>query len=69
MLTSAQSDRFCHERMPSAAALPQLVFDRPEFQFLQQMNAVVELLDKRVAAGEGARIMLRGDDDPIDEIS
>lgn len=56
---SAQVDRYCHERMPAPQDMPQLVFDRPELQFGERLNAVAQLLDRRVAAGEGARPLLR----------
>lgn len=56
---STQIDRFVHDRLPSADAMPQLIFERPELQFPAQLNAVVELLDRRVARGEDSRILLR----------
>ncbi|MBU6436743.1 MAG: AMP-binding protein [Betaproteobacteria bacterium] len=56
---SAQVDRYCHERMPAPQDMPQIVFDRPELQFGERLNAVAQLLDRRVAAGEGARPLLR----------
>lgn len=61
-MTSAQTDQFCHARMPSADDLPQLVFELPELQALEakeQLNAVVALLDKHVADGHGAQPLLR----------
>ena len=56
---STQVDQFIHQHLPAASAMPQLIFERPELQFSEQLNAVVELLDRRVAAGHGARILLR----------
>ncbi len=56
---STQIDRFVHERMPAAGAMPQLIFERPELQFPGQLNAVVELVDRHVADGNGSRILLR----------
>ncbi|HPT57422.1 MAG TPA: AMP-binding protein [Casimicrobium sp.] len=56
---STQVDQFIHQHLPAASAMPQLIFERPELQFPEQLNAVVELLDRRVAAGQGARILLR----------
>ena len=56
---STQVDQFIHEHLPAASAMPQLIFERPELQFPEQLNAAVELLDRRVAAGHGARILLR----------
>ncbi len=54
-----QVDRFVHERMPNAEDLPQLIFERSELQFPAKLNAVVELLDRNVVKGNGARILLR----------
>ena len=56
---STQIDRYVHERSPPAGDLPQFIFDRPELQFPAQLNAVSELLDRNVAKGNGARILLR----------
>jgi 2-aminobenzoate-CoA ligase len=56
---SAQLDRFVHERLPTAAMLPRLVFDRPELRFPPQLNLVEELLDKAADRGLGARPLLR----------
>ena len=51
-MTSAQTDRFVHDRLPSKEQLPQLRFDLPELQFPKQLNLVEELLDKAVS-GKG----------------
>ncbi len=56
---SAQVDHFVHERLPSAAQLPSLRFERPELQFPPQLNLVHELLDKAATKGWGDRPMLR----------
>jgi 2-aminobenzoate-CoA ligase len=56
---SAQTDRFCHDRMPAEADRPRLIFTRPEQQFPSQINVVAELLDKAAARGFGARPLLR----------
>ncbi|MEO8544540.1 MAG: AMP-binding protein, partial [Burkholderiaceae bacterium] len=60
-MTSAQTDRFVHERLPAAAQMPQLRFDAPELLFPEQLNLVEELLDKAPAKGFGDRAMLRSD--------
>jgi 2-aminobenzoate-CoA ligase len=57
---SVQVDRFCHMRLPAAADLPLMPLDLPELQALPaRLNAVVEVLDRHVAAGHGARACLR----------
>lgn len=54
-----QVDRFVHQRMPAADDMPRLVFDLPELRLPDRLNAVVELLDRHVANGDGNRILLR----------
>jgi 2-aminobenzoate-CoA ligase len=56
---SAQQDRFVHDRLPPRAQWPQLVYDRPEFQFPDRLNLVEELLDKSHTRGFGERPALR----------
>ena len=62
-MTSAQTDRFVHDRLPSKEQLPQLRFDLPELQFPEQLNLVEELLDRAVSGkgntGFADRPMLR----------
>ena len=58
-MTSAQTDRFVHDRLPAADQLPQLKFDLPELQFPAQLNLVEELLDKAAKKGFADRPMLR----------
>jgi 2-aminobenzoate-CoA ligase len=60
-MTSAQVDRFVHERLPVAALMPQFRFDAPELGFAEQLNLVEELLDKAPVKGFGDRPMLRSD--------
>ncbi len=58
-------DTFARDRLPAAADLPEFVFDLPELEALQgpvRLNAAAELLDARVAAGQGARTCLIGGD-------
>src|SRR4051812_8500979 len=57
--TSAQIDRFVHDRLPPRQQWPQLRYDRPELQFPAQLNLVEELLDKALAKGWGDNPMLR----------
>jgi len=59
MSPSAQIDRFVHERLPQAAQLPIFRYDRPELQLPDQLNLVVELLDKAREKGFADRPMLR----------
>ena len=56
---SAQQDRFVHDRLPPRSQWPQLLYDRPEFQFPDRLNLVEELLDKAPAKGLADRPLLR----------
>ena len=56
---TTQIDRFVHDRMPAIADMPQLIFELPELQFPDKLNAVVELLDRNVVKGNGNRVLLR----------
>ncbi len=56
---SAQPDRFAHDRLPPLSQRPQLLYERPEFQFPARLNLVEELLDKAQAKGLGERALLR----------
>ena len=60
-MTSAQLDRFVHERLPAPAQMPELRFNLPELRFPEQLNWVEELLDKAPAKGYGALPLLRSD--------
>lgn len=56
---TTQIDRFVHDRMPPIEDMPQLIFELPELQFPDKINAVVELLDRNVVKGNGNRVLLR----------
>ncbi|WP_284618385.1 AMP-binding protein [Aquabacterium humicola] len=56
---SAHVDTFARDRLPPAAQQPEYLFQLPELQFPAQMNCATELLDKRIAAGEGARLCIQ----------
>jgi 2-aminobenzoate-CoA ligase len=58
-MSSAQVDRFVHERLPGQAQRPTLRYDRPELQLPDPCNLVQELLDRAPAKGWGDRPMLR----------
>ena len=59
MTSSAQVDRFVHDRLPRPEQLPSLLFDAPELRFPDELNLVVELLDKAAQKGYADRPMLR----------
>jgi 2-aminobenzoate-CoA ligase len=58
---SAHVDTFARDRLPAAADLPEFLFELPELRFPERLNAATELLDRRVAAGEGDRLCIQGE--------
>jgi len=48
-------DSFVVDRLPKADALPEFRFDLPELQYPERLNAAVELVDRAVDEGAGAR--------------
>ncbi|WP_114971479.1 AMP-binding protein [Rhodoferax ferrireducens] len=61
-MSSAQTDRFVHDRLPPAGQWPELRYELPELLALQQtpqLNLVAELLDKAVDKGFADRPLLR----------
>jgi 2-aminobenzoate-CoA ligase len=54
-------DSFVVDRLPPADELPEFRFDMPELHYPERLNAAVELLDRAVADGEGARVAVRND--------
>ncbi len=58
---SAHVDTFTRDRLPPADQWPELMIDRPEFQYPDTLNAAVELTDRNVERGFGDRIALIGE--------
>ena len=57
---SSHQDTFARDRLPPASQWPVFLFDRPEVQYPEQLNATVELVDRHVAQGLGDRPALHG---------
>ena len=57
---SAHVDTFTRDSLPPAEQWPDLVLDRPEFQYPDYLNAAVELTDRMVEQGFGDRTALIG---------
>jgi 2-aminobenzoate-CoA ligase len=57
---SAHVDTFARDNLPPFDQWPQLLLDRPEFQYPEYLNAAVELTDRNVERGFGDRIALIG---------
>jgi 2-aminobenzoate-CoA ligase len=57
---SAHIDTFARDNLPPAERWPDLLLDRPEFQYPEHLNAAVELTDRMVEKGFGDRTALIG---------
>jgi 2-aminobenzoate-CoA ligase len=57
---TAHVDTFARNNLPPAGQWPDLLLDRPEFQYPEYLNAAVELTDRMVARGFGDRTALIG---------
>ncbi|WP_426534669.1 benzoate-CoA ligase family protein [Bradyrhizobium sp. McL0615] len=57
---SGHVDDFARQNLPSSDQWPDLLLDRPEFQYPEYLNAAVELTDRIVERGWGDRIALIG---------
>lgn len=57
---SAHTDMFARDNLPPMTEWPDLLLDRPEFQYPDRLNAAVELTDRMVERGFGDRIALIG---------
>ena len=56
---SAQRDSFVRDHLPPPERWPELVFDRPELQFGEQINLVAALFQRNTAHGRADTPMLR----------
>ncbi len=57
---TAHVDTFTRDNLPSFDLWPELLLDRPEFQYPEYLNAAVELTDRNVERGFGDNIALIG---------
>jgi len=57
---SAHVDTFTRDNLPPLNQWPDLLLDRPEFQYPERLNAAVELTDRLVEQGFGDRVALIG---------
>ena len=56
----AHVDTFARDNLPPAELWPDLLLDRPEFQYPEHLNAAVELTDRMVEKGFGDNTALIG---------
>jgi 2-aminobenzoate-CoA ligase len=52
---SAPIDTFVRDRLPPPEQQPDFLFELPELQYSERLNAAVELIDRAVAEGDGER--------------
>ena len=57
---SCHEDTFSRDNLPPADQWPDLMLDRPEFQYPDYLNAAYELTDRMVERGFGDRVALIG---------
>ena len=57
---SAHVDTFARDNLPPFDQWPDLILERPEFQYPKQLNIAVELTDRLVERGCGDRVALIG---------
>ena len=57
---SAHVDTFARDNLPPFDLWPELLLDRPEFQYPERLNVGVELTDKMVEKGFGDHTALIG---------
>jgi 2-aminobenzoate-CoA ligase len=57
---SAHVDTFARDNLPPFEQWPDLLLDRPEFQYPARLNVAVELTDRMVERGFGDRVALIG---------
>ena len=57
---SGHVDDFARRNLPPSEQWPELVLDRPEFQYPDYLNAAVELTDRMVEQGFGDHVALIG---------
>lgn len=62
MTRSAHLDSFVRDNLPPREQWPELIFETPELQFPERLNATTALLDQAVAEGDGDRVAIIGNE-------
>ena len=62
MTYTAHVDTFARDHLPPREQWPDLIFELPELQYPERFNCAVELLDRNVVNGHGARVAIIGAD-------
>jgi len=55
---SSHSDNFAHDNLPVPDQMPDFIFDLPELDFPERLNAATTLLDDKIKEGLGHKIAL-----------
>jgi len=55
MIRSAHIDTFTRDNLPPVSEWPDFIFEQPELQYPERLNAVTELLDRWLERGHGER--------------
>ena len=56
---TAHADTFARDHLPPREEWPEFIFELPELRYPATLNCAAELLDRRVEAGDGARVCIR----------
>jgi 2-aminobenzoate-CoA ligase len=56
---SSHQDTFARDHLPPANQWPVFLFDTPEVQYPEQLNATQALVDQHIAQGKGERCMVK----------
>src|SRR5664279_4193108 len=59
---TAHVDTFARDNLPPVEQQPEFLFELPELQYPERLNAAAELLDKAIENGWGERIAVHGHD-------
>ncbi|MBK8741078.1 MAG: benzoate-CoA ligase family protein [Betaproteobacteria bacterium] len=62
MTYTAHVDTFARDHLPPREQWPDFLFELPELQYPERFNCAVELLDRNVVNGHGARVAIIGAD-------
>ncbi|MFN4997865.1 MAG: 2-aminobenzoate-CoA ligase, partial [Betaproteobacteria bacterium] len=57
---SSHQDLFSRQHLPPADQWPVFLFDRPEVQYPDALNAAAELIEPHLQRGHGNRVALHG---------
>jgi 2-aminobenzoate-CoA ligase len=60
MTGSAHVDRFVIDNLPPREQWPEFIFETPDLQFPERLNAAALLVDRAVAEGDGERLAIVG---------